>query len=66
MKKYQACKELICLRNYLTYKGREIPYWWRLSPTWFHFIIFTFSKQALNESLDFCNCSQPNERHKYD
>ena len=25
------------------------------------YIIFTFSKQALNESLDFCNRSEPHE-----
>ena len=28
--------------------------------------IFTFSKQSLNESLDFCNRSQPHELHKFD
>ena len=27
--------------------------------------IFTFSKKAFNESLDFCNSSKPNERQKY-
>ena len=29
-----------------------------------HMFIFTFSKQAFNESLDFCNRSLPHERYK--
>ena len=32
----------------------------------YYFLILTFSKQAFNESLDFCNRSQPHETHKYD
>ena len=49
--------------NYVhTYK-KNIPLC-RLSL--FYFIIFTFSKQSLNESLDFCNRSYPHELHKFD
>ena len=29
-------------------------------------LIFTFLKQSFNESLDFCNRSQPHELHKFD
>ena len=31
-----------------------------------HMTIFTFSKQAFNESLDFCNRSYSHEKHKFD
>ena len=29
-------------------------------------LIFTFSNQAFNESLDLCNRLQPRERHTFD
>ena len=29
-------------------------------------IIFTFSKQVLNETLDFCNGSKPHKQQKYE
>ena len=32
----------------------------------FNVTVLTFSKQSLNESLDFCNRSYPHELHKFD
>ena len=34
-------------------------------PNSFNYIV-TFSKQAFNESLEFCNHSSPHELHKFD
>ena len=50
--------------RYSTFGPRRIPIM-HCTPCWIgtnQFMIFTFSMQAFNESLDFCNRSKPHER----
>ena len=57
-----------CVIKELCYKGTILQRKYIIGKWPYHgiFPIFTFSKQAFNESLDFCNRSLPHEWHKFD